>query len=149
MRRAAVIGIVSGLVASLVSVTPSSAAPNAARFGEFSTPFREDGTPYGRTGFVRNNRGCTQNADGSFDCLPAAVTTSVLPDGRILYWNALEGVENVKNSAALELADQAIVDSDRLLSLNPTNPGAVDLDVAAERDVPQPTPAAAPRTARA
>ena len=114
MRRALALAVAAGLMASVVSVTPAAGAPNPARLGAFGPAFREDH-------FSRGDRGCVDDGNGGFDCLPAAASVTVLPDGRILYWNALEGMENVDTHAVVQFADKAVVDTNRLLSLDPTN----------------------------
>ena len=57
------------------------------------------------------------NDDGSKSCKPAAGSVSVLPSGKILYWNALEGTENIKTSIVTEYGAKSINDQTRLLDL--------------------------------
>lgn len=50
-------------------------------------------------------------------CTPAAVNMVLLADGRVLYWDGVEGEENVQYAVAGELGDKARDDQSRLLSL--------------------------------
>jgi hypothetical protein len=89
------------------------------QLGAFSAPFREDGQPDSP-----DTAGCTELPDGTFSCLPAAASTVVLPNGRILYWNALEGTENISLNAVAQGGDVTVDDQSRVLDLNADNPGA-------------------------
>jgi hypothetical protein len=123
---------------------PAQAAdPDPAAVGQFSSPFREDGDPESE-----DTAGCKVAGDGS-TCLPAAASTVVLPNGRILYWNALEGTESIKNNAVLEGGDLTVDDQSRVLTLAadpaasqwvPTDPlrGGGNPDGNAEGDVAAP-----------
>ena len=101
-------------------VTNSAAPPvdGAAAGGQFSDLFRppvsstDPACPY-------ETEGTTAAASTLADitCTPAAVNMVLLSDGRILYWDGLEGEENVQYSAAGELGDKARDDQSRLLSL--------------------------------
>lgn len=80
--------------------------------GSFSAPFVEptiDG--------VATSEKCIDDADGRLVCKPAAGSVAVLADGRILYWDALEGTERVQFSVVVEFGQQAANDQSRLLSL--------------------------------
>ena len=81
--------------------------------GTYLTPFREDGATFDPStgafagghylGQSTDANGCV--SDGSsispagnpdaYRCLPAGATMVQLADGRVLYWNALEGTENL------------------------------------------------------
>lgn len=107
-------------VFSAVVLVPAQAAEDdPAKIGEFSPAFREDGDP--ESG---DTAGCKPGADGLQQCLPAAASSVVLPNGKILYWNALEGTENVQNNAVLEGGDVTVDDQSRVLTLNPEDPAA-------------------------
>src|SRR4051794_34336694 len=82
--------------------------------GSFSAPFTEPTLGDGRT----TDQDCVTNDDGSKTCKPAAGTMNVLPSGKILYWNALEGTENVKTSIVTEYGAKSINDQTRLLDLS-------------------------------
>ncbi|MFT5636905.1 MAG: hypothetical protein ACI89T_002374, partial [Cognaticolwellia sp.] len=64
-----------------------------------------------------DNGKCEENADGVLKCKPAAGSVALLKDGRILYFNALEGTENVEYSALLEIGSALVNDQTRVLSL--------------------------------
>src|SRR3954447_3641186 len=81
--------------------------------GSFTAPFTEPTLTDGRT----TDQDCVTNDDGSKTCKPAAGTMNVLPTGKILYWNALEGTENVKTSIVTEYGAKSINDQSRLLDL--------------------------------
>jgi hypothetical protein len=51
-------------------------------------------------------------------CKPTAGSVALLGDGRILYFNALEGPENVEYSALLEIDSSIVNDQIRVLQLN-------------------------------
>lgn len=105
------------MVAGVAAAPAFAASGNAAQVGAFSAAFREDG-------FKRDFTGCVPDGKGELDCLPAGASMVALPDGRILYWNALEGTENIPLTAIPQGADKTRVDQSRVLSLNPTNPKA-------------------------
>src|SRR5436190_21829206 len=85
--------------------------------GSFSTPFAPPGP------------NCPHETQGSGDavvdgvpCKPAAVSTVVLTNGKVLYWDGLEGMEDVDLGAAGEFGDKAVEDQTRLLNLFGTTP---------------------------
>src|SRR5205807_6198630 len=102
--------------------------------GAYPPPFREDGAAYDATsggfsggsylGQSTDANGCV--ADGSsvspkgnpqaYRCLPAGATMAQLADGRVLYWNALEGTENIVagNTDAQGQPVSAVPDGGRL-----------------------------------
>ena len=80
--------------------------------GSFAAPIAEpeiEGTP--------TTAKCLSDADGFKHCKPAAGTLNVLPDGRILYWDALEGTENNRFSIVAEGGTTFTNDQTRLLDL--------------------------------
>lgn len=105
-------------MAGLPATTPALAATaDETTLGSFSKPFVEPdiaGKP--------STDKCIQNQDGSFDCKPAAGSVSILANGKILYWNALEGTENVKTGIAAEFGKYSVNDQSRLLDLGDGNP---------------------------
>src|SRR2546423_1167879 len=91
------------------TLEPSAVAkPNPAVLGAFGAPFQEPGP-----------KCSTKKVDGQKTkvCLPAAVSVVVLPDHRILYWDGLEGFENIQHGTATEAGDAAINDQSRVLTL--------------------------------
>lgn len=149
MRRLAVIGVV-GLLAAVVvpgaALAPAGASAPAASYG---TPFREDGATftkgtfsggvYPRSNVKTDANGCippspsnkavtgapSGNPD-AYDCLPAGATAVQLADGRILYWDALEGTENLAfgstNSAVPDGGRITVNDESRLLNFTDNGP---------------------------
>src|SRR5438270_3097619 len=81
-------------------------AEQRARVGEFGTAFEEAGEH------------CETAADGTQVCKPAGASVVVLDTGRVLYWNALEGTENVKLNTVAEFGDVSIDDQSRVLDLS-------------------------------
>ena len=55
--------------------------------------------------------------DGFIDCKPAAGSIGTAPSGKLFYFNALEGSENVKGPQAYEFGVTSIDDQTRLLTL--------------------------------
>jgi hypothetical protein len=113
-RKLVIAVLAAGLGTGLLPAAHAQDAPAdpAAENGSFTTPFREDGAVYDPTTntFVqseshpRGDAGCLPaDEHGHRDCLPAGASQNVLADGRILYWNAIEGTED------LDEPDEAIV----------------------------------------
>jgi hypothetical protein len=98
----------------------------AAATGRFTTPFREDAAPYdaGANSFGgdRGDDGCLDPDDkGHRDCLPAGASENVLADGRVLYWNAIEGAEDLDQPTEAVVpsgGDLARNDRSRVLSID-------------------------------
>lgn len=86
---------------------PGPNCPNETEGSPPGTPTQ--GPPAGRTA-------------ADITCKPAAVNIVVLPDGRILYWDGLEGEENVQYNEVLEIGDKAANDQSRLLTLDVAHP---------------------------
>jgi hypothetical protein len=98
-----------------------------ATAGTFSEPFTEptidgkattakcipkDGAPTGPA------PGVPPLGDNRYlDCKPAAVSVNVLPDGRVMYYDGLEGTENVRTSIVAEFGHNAGNDQSRVLDL--------------------------------
>ncbi|HVE98275.1 MAG TPA: galactose oxidase early set domain-containing protein [Mycobacteriales bacterium] len=105
------LAIVAGSVAAGPAGPPAAAqAADPARVGAFAEPFEEAGAK------------CVEDADNRDICKPAAATNVVLADGRLLYWDALEGMEDVELSTAAEYGARAQNDQTRLLSLRGARP---------------------------
>ncbi|MGH8974438.1 MAG: galactose oxidase-like domain-containing protein [Acidimicrobiia bacterium] len=81
--------------------------------GRWTEPFEEGGAGIPR---------CTSSADGYITCKPAAANMSALPDGRVLYYNGLEGSENVKGGVGTELAPYSRNAAVRILDLRDGTP---------------------------
>ncbi len=105
---------------------PTSTAPSA--IGTFSQPFVEPTilTPAGKQ--VKTSAKCIRASNAPYDptydgpvynCKPAGVSVNVLPNGKIMYYDGLEGTENVKYSIVIEYGNNSVNDQSRLLSLRP------------------------------
>ena len=68
-----------------------------------------------------DNRKCEENEDGVLKCKPAAGSLALLNDGRVLYFNPLEGTENVEYNALLEIGSAIINDQTRVLTMKNDN----------------------------
>jgi hypothetical protein len=98
---------------------PSGGHPE--RTGVFSNPFAEP-TIDGR----RTDAKCIENGgDASplsdarhLSCKPAGVSVNVLPDRKVMYYDGLEGTENVRTSIVAEYGHNAGNDQSRLLDPN-------------------------------
>jgi hypothetical protein len=94
-----------------VSAQVTDLAPELV--GQWTDPFEEGGAAVPR---------CTRGADGYVSCKPAAANIAALPDGRVLYYNGLEGSENVKNGVGTELAPYTRNSAVRILDLRDGTP---------------------------
>jgi hypothetical protein len=117
-------------------VTSSVAAPSDQ--GRYLAPFREDGARYvaatntfvgGRhAGRSTDTNGCItspSNQTGApagnpraYDCLPAGASMVYLPGGKVLFWNALEGEEQLTgatNAGVTDGAEYLVDDESRVL----------------------------------
>ncbi|HZC46195.1 MAG TPA: galactose oxidase early set domain-containing protein [Candidatus Acidoferrum sp.] len=91
--------------------------------GKFTEPFEEPTITYTDstgTHTVTTEQKCLQDADGVYRCKPAAGTIVMLPDGNFLYWDALEGTENVELSIVAEYGTVSDNDQTRVLRLSPS-----------------------------
>jgi hypothetical protein len=95
--------------------------------GSFAAPFVEPSIAG-----VPTSEKCLPDAGGELVCKPTAGTLALLQDGRVLYWDALEGTERVQFSVIIEFGDKAANDQSRVLTLGPgdtpswTQPTPVD-----------------------
>ncbi|MEX2196445.1 MAG: galactose oxidase-like domain-containing protein [Thermoleophilaceae bacterium] len=104
----------------------AGASTDPAAIGRFSDPFAEP-TVAGRFTDAR----CITDRDGVTVCKPGAGSVTVLASGKVLYWNALEGTENVQVSIVAEAGRVIQNDQTRLLDLGTdpftwTEPSPVD-----------------------
>lgn len=65
---------------------------------------------------------CVTDADGRELCAPAAAAVMSLVNGRVLYWDALEGTENVNLGAIFEGAHETRNDRTRVLDVSGSEP---------------------------
>src|SRR3954471_23480794 len=90
------------------------AGAGGGALGSFGAPFNQPTLSEGRA----TDEDCVTNDDGSKTCKPAAGSLNVLPTGKLLYWNALEGTENIKTSIVVEYGAKSVNDQTRLLDLS-------------------------------
>jgi hypothetical protein len=83
--------------------------------------FREDGFSTGGANPYDAETGC-RGTSPNIECLPAAASSNLLKDGRILYWNAIENTENLQGPLAAAGGDVVSNDQSRILGLNISNP---------------------------
>ena len=93
----------------VLGLLPGSTGCSGASCGTFGAPFAEP-TIAGQATSAK----CITGPDGQLVCKPAAGTMAMLDDGRILYWDALEGTERVQFSVILEFGNEAANDQSRL-----------------------------------
>lgn len=61
---------------------------------------------------------CARRSEGKFyECKPSAGSIALLPDNRMVYFNALESTENVEFNIVKEYGDVAVNDQTRVLTL--------------------------------
>jgi hypothetical protein len=94
-------------VALLAPGAPPAGADqeDPAQVGRFGKPFQEPGEV------------CVKDADGRSTCKPAAASIAMLPSGEIVYWDSLEGMEDVEASVVAEYGDKAGNNPSRVLDL--------------------------------
>jgi hypothetical protein len=113
------IAAVTAVAATATLASPSGAQTDADRsqVGEFSAPFVEPTIDGQETQEV-----CVAGEDGQLHCKPTAGSMSVLTNGEVLYFNALEGTENVEFGIAAEFGRVSIDDQSRALELDLDDP---------------------------
>ncbi|HVF06306.1 MAG TPA: galactose oxidase early set domain-containing protein [Frankiaceae bacterium] len=109
MRRSSGILALAVTAAALPFTAPARAADPSV-VGAFGAPFEEPGPK------------CVEDAKGRTICKPAAVSQVALPDGTVLYWDGLEGMEDVEYNTVAEIGHQAQDDQSRLLDLRSGRP---------------------------
>src|SRR5438046_64330 len=109
MRKlVALVATVGAVGAGTAARLPAGATgSDAAAVGAFAAPFEEPGPR------------CVTASDGTQVCKPAGSASIVLANGRILYWNNLEGTENIKLSTVAEAGDAAANSQSRVMTLAP------------------------------
>ena len=131
IRTVGALFIAAGL-GVLPSLAPAHAEDDpAAADGVFLTPFREDGADYNAAANLfeksperadsRDDTGCTDpDENGHRDCLPAGASENVLANGQVLYWNAIEGSEDLSETQAVvpHGGDVARNDQSRVLTID-------------------------------
>lgn len=120
-------------VATLASPTTAQTAEDPAVVGAFSDPFVEPVILFqdaeGTWKQVTSDEVCEEvdrdddgAPDGYLACKPTAGSMSILSNGEVLFFNALESTENVGNSIVAEYGVQSINDQSRVLELDYDDP---------------------------
>lgn len=115
LRAAATAGAATLL--TLGAMAPVVAqGPDLAADGRFLAPFAEP-TTWGGT---ETEEVCAETDEGTLDCKPAAGSLATLPSGddEYVYFNALEGTENVRASIVAEFGNVSINAQARHLDLS-------------------------------
>lgn len=110
MRRRVVVLTVAALAAGAVAIpvaasAASPAGPDPAVVGQMGPLFEE---PTGKN--------CRQARDPSPQCKPAAMSLVNLPNGKVLYWDGLEGMNKVNFNVVAEYGNAAQNDQSRVMS---------------------------------
>jgi hypothetical protein len=125
-----------------LTVGPQNTVTDPAQGGSFSAPFVEPGVscpgetegasasdPYNSNAGVPTEGPETNRTAADIQCKPAGVSVVDLPTPNgdpnatnVLYWDGLEGEENVDFNIVAEFGDKAGNDQSRVLQLNTTNP---------------------------
>jgi hypothetical protein len=97
MRRLVYVAFALALAAPTASpaVGPCTGTAAQCAAGEFGVPFDEP-TLLG----TQTSERCLEDGEGKTRCKPTAGTLVALADDRFLYWNALEGTEDVEVSSS-------------------------------------------------
>src|SRR5947209_8833354 len=118
LKVAGAAGLLVTCSGSVLAVLDGKAAAQVVGTGKYGPPFVEPviylctTDPVGNNGTpVRTDQKCLPKdcGDGRGPrnwCKPAAGSLCLLPDGRLIYWNALEGTEN--SAAFIHDADHAL-----------------------------------------
>jgi hypothetical protein len=103
--------LATGAPAALLAA-PAVAADTGdpALLGRFTPVFEEPGER------------CTDDGEGGQQCKPAAGSVATLPNGKIIYWDALDSIEETETGVALEFGHKARNDMARLLDLRGSEP---------------------------
>jgi hypothetical protein len=150
MRRPVAAVVLAGAALPLLLGSAAQAASDPQ--GRYLAPFREDGAHYDaatntftggrRAGVATDANGCVTGPaqtgapagnPRAWDCLPAGASLVDLPTGKVLFWNALEGEEQITgaNSLLTDGGRLTVNDESRVLTLRGgapayATPGAQD-----------------------
>ncbi len=111
---AGVIGVALGAPQEASAICTGAAAQCA--MGDFADPFEEPTL----LGLPTTER-CLEDSDGVTRCKITAGSLVALADDRFLYWNALEGTEDVEVTLIAEFGYVTAEDQSRLLTLGPAD----------------------------
>jgi hypothetical protein len=101
--------LTTGAPAAFLAGPAAAADPSVT--GLFSAPFEEAG-----------ERCTTDSKTGEQRCKPAAGSVGVLPNGKIIYWDALDSIQEAQYNGVLEFGHQARNDMARVLDLRGAAP---------------------------
>jgi len=102
------LALAGGAAPSLLFAAPATAASaDVSVMGRFAKPFEQPGAK------------CVKSKEGKSVCKPAAASVMQLPNGKIYYWDALEGSEDVQYGQVAEYGAVAQNDVSRVLTLGP------------------------------
>lgn len=124
--------VIAGVGMLAAGALVPAAAETHGEVGRFSEPFTEpviydfqydeDGNKVQATEPTETEDRCTTAQDSDrLICKPAAGSLALLPDGRIIYWSALEATENIDLNTVAEFGLVAENDQSRVLTLNREN----------------------------
>lgn len=125
--RRFVVVLTATLAVSGVGVTAAPlvlAAPDddPAVVGSWAAPFEEGGDETPRCKVINDPADAADPSPERLQCKPVAVTSAVLPDGRVLYGNGLESEENGEETVVPGLAPETRNDRTRVLDLRTGTP---------------------------
>lgn len=111
----------SSAIAAVALVTAGSLPLVVPAFAETSYP--EDIGAFGTVFADPSGHECADAHDTSEErCKPAAVSLAVLPNGKILYWDGIEGMNHVGFNVVLEFGEKAMGDQARVMDVSGSEP---------------------------
>ncbi len=122
MKRTRLSFLAAAIAATAIAAVAGLGSANAdTQPGSFSQPFGEPGPncPQDTPAFPM-----LPSSPSPTPCKPAAVSMAFLPGGQVLYWNGLEGMENIQLNTVAEVGAVATCDQARTLALDYSNPPA-------------------------
>lgn len=102
--------LVTGAPALLAGPASALEAGDPSVTGRFAAPFEEAGER------------CTTDAKGERECKPAAGSVGVLPNGKLVYWDALDSIQEADVNTVAEFGDNARNDTVRIMDLRKGKP---------------------------
>ncbi|GAC1445361.1 MAG: hypothetical protein NVS3B26_13000 [Mycobacteriales bacterium] len=93
-----------------LALPAGAAGGDPSVLGRFSAPFEQPGAK------------CVKDKANRSICKPAGASVAVLPNGKIVYWDALEGMEDVRYNVVAEYGGTAQNDLARVLDLRGAKP---------------------------
>ena len=111
-----------GIGVSTAPLAVAAPADDPAVVGSWTAPFEEGGDETPRCEYVTEPADAADPSQERLQCKPTAVTSAVLPDGRVLYGNGIESEENAEEGAVLSLSPESREDRTRVLDLRDGTP---------------------------